>query len=71
MAGIQEESLSDQEDLASEGLVDGGSPRSTASQDVGGLSPASSGELNEEAKLDLSQLRHRTKSLVSLPEPAI
>lgn len=46
--------------------VDGGSPRSTASQDVGGLSPASSGNLDTEAD-EHRQHFSRTQSLVRAP----
>jgi len=45
--------------------IDGGSPRSTASQDVGGLSPASSANLDEEEDpAQPPRLRNRTVSLV-------
>lgn len=52
-------------DMEANQQVDGGSPRSTASQDVGGLSPASSGNLDdvEEQK---PPLHIRTQSLVRL-----
>lgn len=54
--------------LNEEEHIDGGSPRSTASQDVGGLSPSSSGNLDD-AEEQHPQLHARTRSLV-LAQPS-
>lgn len=58
--------------LNEEETVDGGSPRSTASQDVGGLSPSSSGNLDD-IEEPHHQMHARTRSLVrdGLPDTRI